>query len=60
LRRMVRTMAGTLLQAAQGRLEPQELGRILAAKDRGQAGRLAPAQGLCLRRVFYEDWPFGP
>jgi tRNA pseudouridine38-40 synthase len=58
LRRMIRTMAGTLLEAAKGRLTPTDLSLILESRDRGQAGRLAPAQGLCLRRVFYEDWPY--
>ncbi|MDR0550052.1 MAG: tRNA pseudouridine(38-40) synthase TruA [Deltaproteobacteria bacterium] len=58
LRHMVRTMAGTLVEVAKGRLKPQDLANILETGDRSQAGRTAPAQGLCLRRVFYEDWPF--
>ncbi|MDR1608634.1 MAG: tRNA pseudouridine(38-40) synthase TruA [Deltaproteobacteria bacterium] len=58
LRHMVRTMAGAFYQAARGKLSPDELNLILEAKNRRQAGRVAPARGLCLRRVFYEDWPF--
>jgi tRNA pseudouridine38-40 synthase len=59
LRHMIRTMAGTLYRAGRGQLTPRDLNRILVSKNRGLAGQLAPAQGLCLRRVFYEDWPFG-
>lgn len=51
---MVRILVGTQLQAAQGRLTPEDLPRILEARDRTQAGPTAPPQGLVLRRVFYK------
>ena len=50
---MVRIMVGTLLDMAQGRRDFGGIPRILASRDRGQAGRTAPAAGLTLERVFY-------
>lgn len=52
---MVRILMGTLLYVAQGKLTPQEIPKILAAKDRSSAGPTAPPQGLYLNRVFYEE-----
>ena len=49
---MVRIMAGTLMEAGRGRLEPEDIVRILEAKDRAAAGPTAPACGLTL--VQYE------
>jgi tRNA pseudouridine38-40 synthase len=53
LYKMVRNLVGTLVDVGLGRKEPAEVKAILAAKDRRQAGRTAPAQGLCLVRVWY-------
>jgi tRNA pseudouridine38-40 synthase len=53
---MVRILAGTLLAVAQHKLQPDDMLRILAARDRKLAGKTMPPQGLCLERVFY-DWP---
>lgn len=50
---MVRIMVGTLLRVAQGKLTPDDIPRILAAKDRKAAGPTAPPWGLYLHRVFY-------
>jgi tRNA pseudouridine38-40 synthase len=55
LRYMVRNMVGTLLEVGKGKLAPSDVTRILAARDRAQAGPTAPAQGLCLVSVEYED-----
>lgn len=52
---MVRIMVGTLLRVAQGKLEPEDVPRIIEAKDRGAAGPTAPPYGLYLNRVFYRD-----
>ena len=49
---MVRIMAGTLMEVGKGNLQPQEIERILEAKDRNAAGPTAPACGLTL--VKYE------
>lgn len=53
LKYMVRNIVGTLVEAGQGRLEPADVEKILAAKDRTKAGRRAPPQGLYLVRVEY-------
>jgi tRNA pseudouridine38-40 synthase len=50
---MIRIMTGTLLEVGGGRLDPQAVPAILEAHDRGAAGPLAPAHGLCLREVLY-------
>lgn len=49
---MVRIMAGTLMEAGRGHIEPEKVAEILAAKDRQAAGPTAPACGLTL--VGYE------
>ncbi len=53
LKQMVRALVGTLIEVGQGKRPPHSLTDILAAKDRRQAGRTAPAQGLYLLRVEY-------
>ena len=50
---MVRIIAGTLLRGGAGKLEPEDVGRILAAKDRGAAGPTAPAHGLTMIGITY-------
>lgn len=51
LRHMVRTIAGTLVEMGLGRWPPADMSRILASRDRAQAGTTAPAAGLFLIRV---------
>jgi tRNA pseudouridine38-40 synthase len=53
LHQMVRTLVGTLLAVGDGARDPGELPGILASRDRGRAGPMAPAHGLCLERVVY-------
>ena len=53
LYKMVRNMVGTLLDIAAGKLSPDAIPNILAAKDRRAAGKAAPAQGLFLVAVKY-------
>ena len=36
-------------------VQPEDMPEILAALDRNKAGPTAPACGLCLNQVFYED-----
>lgn len=49
---MVRIMAGTLMEVGRGNLEPEDVKRILEAKNRSAAGPTAPACGLTL--IKYE------
>ena len=53
LHQMVRALVGTLVAVGDGRLEPTEVARILAARDRGRTPQMAPAHGLTLERVIY-------
>ena len=53
LHQMVRTLVGTLVRVGGGRLDPAAVPEILAARDRGLAGQMAPAHGLTLERVVY-------
>lgn len=55
IQQMVRSLVGTLLYVGQGRLDPGEMPRVLAARDRSAAGRVAPPHGLCLVSVEYDD-----
>ena len=54
LRGLVRGIAGALAEVGSGRRPPGWLGRVLAARDRSQAAKTAPARGLTLMRVLYE------
>jgi tRNA pseudouridine38-40 synthase len=53
VRHMVRGIVGTLREVGRGRLEPAQLGTILEAQDRRQAGPNAPSHGLTLTGVEY-------
>ena len=53
LRHMVRAVAGTLVEIGLGRRPPDDIPRLLAVRDRGEAGPTAPACGLFLVRVDY-------
>ena len=53
---MVRIMAGTLVEVGCGRMDPQQIPQILAACNRNAAGPTAPAKGLALARVHYDEF----
>jgi len=53
LYKMVRGIAGTLIEIGRGKLPVSSIRSILSAKDRTIAGPTAPARGLCLLRVRY-------
>lgn len=50
---MVRIIVGTLLEVGIGRFKPEYVQDILESKDRSKAGKSVPANGLCLKEVFY-------
>jgi tRNA pseudouridine38-40 synthase len=50
---MVRSIVGTLVDVGAGKLSPDEMPAILAARDRGSAGQVAPPHGLTLWEVGY-------
>lgn len=50
---MVRILTGTLLEVGEGKRSFEEIPEILEAKNRENAGFLAPAKGLALMEVFY-------
>lgn len=54
LYKMVRNIVGTLLDVARGKIPPENLPEIFAAKDRKKAGACAPPHGLFLVKVIYE------
>jgi tRNA pseudouridine38-40 synthase len=53
LHHMVRILVGTMMDMARGKMDVRKMGAILKARDRTQAGRTAPAQGLFLMEVGY-------
>ena len=50
---MVRTLAGTMLYYAAGRLEKEDIDRSLSEGDRNRVGKTMPAKGLTLESVDY-------
>jgi tRNA pseudouridine38-40 synthase len=55
LHRMVRISVGTLVEIATGRRAEGDIPRIIASKDRKQAGYTAPACGLFFTGAAYGD-----
>jgi tRNA pseudouridine38-40 synthase len=53
LHHMVRNLVGTFVQCGAGRLDPDSIPRLLAARDRSLSGPTAPPGGLFLVSVEY-------
>lgn len=53
---MVRIIAGTLIEVGGGARSPEEVEEILAKKDRAAAGPTAPAHGLTMMGIEFEDF----
>lgn len=50
---MVRNIAGALVDAGRGKINPDDIPDILEARDRRRLGITAPAHGLCLLKVYF-------
>ena len=57
LHQMVRSVVGTLVAVGEGRMDPEAMPAILAARDRAAAGPVAPPDGLTLVSVTYGPHP---
>lgn len=55
LKNMVRIMTGTLLEVGLGKRKADTMSAVLAAQDRQAAGYMAPAEGLSLAVVIYDE-----
>ena len=55
LYKMVRGLTGYLVHVGAGHAAPEDAQRVLDAKDRTQAADSAPAQGLFLAKVFWQE-----
>ncbi len=53
LHHMVRNLVGTFILVGKGTLRPEDVTRILEARNRSAAGATAPASGLYLVNVEY-------
>ncbi len=60
IQQMVRSLVGTLVYAGEGRKSPDDMPGILLGRVRALAGPVAPAHGLCLVSVEYDDGWSGP
>ncbi|MEJ2667236.1 MAG: tRNA pseudouridine(38-40) synthase TruA [Deinococcales bacterium] len=56
LRGMVRTIVGTLLWVGKGKLQPDEVPTLLAARDRTRAGHNVAPHGLYFVEAGYQAW----
>lgn len=55
LRNMVRAIVGTMIEVGLGKINLKDFTEIIMAKDRGKAGKSAPAKGLFLSEIEYPD-----
>ena len=52
---MVRIIVGTLVEIGLGKKQPEDAAKIIESGDRRNAGHTAPAEGLYLAEIYYED-----
>jgi tRNA pseudouridine38-40 synthase len=60
LHHMVRNLVGTMVEVGRGRLPCEQIPAILAARNRSVAGPTAPARGLFLHSVEYDEQESNP
>jgi tRNA pseudouridine38-40 synthase len=53
LHNQVRSLVGSLVLVGDGKWQPDDMGRVLQARDRAACGPVAPPDGLYLVRVDY-------
>jgi tRNA pseudouridine38-40 synthase len=54
LHNMIRIIVGTLVEVGRGKLQPEEITKILAHEEREHAGTTVPPHGLVLLSVAYQ------
>ena len=52
---MARAMTGTVIYAAEGKINPNEIGALLESGNRTAAGPTVPAGGLYMTQLWYDD-----
>lgn len=52
---MVRNIVGTIVEVGRGKHSPDWVDEVISARNRDSAGPTAPAHGLCLLWVAYEE-----
>ena len=57
---MVRLLVGLLVQVGRGQRSPDSFTELWTQQRREEVKYAAPAQGLCLLRVGYPEFPFSP
>jgi tRNA pseudouridine38-40 synthase len=57
LHHQIRSFTGTLKLVGEGKWQPRDVAKALAAKDRSACGPVAPPDGLYLVRVDYGSSP---
>ncbi len=57
---MVRLLVGKLVEVGTGKLTPESFTTLWKSQKREEVKFSAPARGLCLLRVGYEQFPFPP
>ena len=55
LRNMVRAIVGTMVVLGRKKIDPEDFEGIILARDRGKAGKSAPAKGLFLEDIEYPE-----
>ncbi len=53
LKYQVRNMVGTLIEVGSGKRSPEDIKKIIEAKDRKKAGKTAKPEGLYLKNIWF-------